>query len=83
MEDDDDDFLMDDRDDPELAPFEPFEDDQTLLELSRGPNREAALYEIEDRVFNVAVLMNFIAIRLVNTSGGQHPYTFDDHTRQL
>ena len=56
---------------------------QTLLELTRGRNRDAAMYEIEDIVYKVAVLMNFIALRLVTSSGGRAPYMFDAETRQL
>lgn len=55
---------------------------KTLRELAEGPNKEAALNEIEDKVYTIATLMNFIALRLVNSSGGRPPYIFDKDTRR-
>lgn len=55
---------------------------KTLRELAEGPNKEAALNEIEDKVYTIATLMNFIALRLVNSSGGRPPYLFDKDTRR-
>ena len=56
---------------------------QTLLELAQGVNRDAALQQIQDKVYLIAVLHNFIALRLVTTAGGPPPHLFDSETRQL
>ena len=55
---------------------------KTLRELAEGPNREAALNEIEDKVYTLMTLFNFIALRLVNSSGGRSPYVFSKDTRR-
>lgn len=54
---------------------------KTLRELAEGPNREAALNEIEDITYTLATLANLIALRLCNSSGGRSPYTFSTETR--
>jgi hypothetical protein len=55
---------------------------QTLRELASGVNRDAAIQQMEDKVYLIAVLMNFMAMRLVTTSGGRPPHIFDSETRQ-
>ena len=56
---------------------------QTLLELAQGPKRDTAMYEIENRTYKIAVLMNFISIALAISSGGPMPHTFDSDTRRI
>jgi hypothetical protein len=62
----------------QLHPFQA----QTLRELAQGVNREAAIQQIEDKTYLIAVLMNFMALRLVTTAGGPPPHLFDAETRQ-
>jgi len=45
----------------------------TLLQLTEGNNKEAAKQEILNKIYNFAVVCNFIALKLVNSSGGTNP----------
>jgi len=81
----------------DLAEVTPFEDcdiaDQTpssppprarsLIELKQGKNSDAARQEIEDKVYVMAVVMNFIGMKLVNSSGAKHPSMYDTENRQF
>lgn len=55
---------------------------KTLLELAQGPNKAAALNEMEDQMYTIATLLKVIALRLVNSSGGRSPHIFDASTQQ-
>ena len=54
---------------------------KTLAELKEGPNKDAAENEIEDKTYTIGVLCNFLAYRLVNSSGGKPPCIFDTENR--
>lgn len=59
------------------------EEGKTLLELTKGPNKHAAKQEIDERVYKLAVACNFIAWRLMNSSGGPAPHRFATETREF
>lgn len=54
----------------------------TLIELTQGFNRDAAKQQIEEIVYGIAVVCNFIAFRLTNSSGGKNPILFDKETQK-
>lgn len=56
---------------------------QSLADLADGPNREAANQIRTERTFTMATVCNFIAIRLVSSSGGKHPSLFSTQTNEL
>lgn len=56
---------------------------KTLMELQHGPNGATAQQMIDEQVYQMAVLCNFILVRLSASSGAKHPRLFSEQTRRL
>jgi hypothetical protein len=55
---------------------------KTLMELQSGINGATAMQMIDDEVFQLAVLANFVAVLLHATDGARHPRSFAEETRR-
>jgi hypothetical protein len=56
---------------------------KSLMELQHGINGATAQQMIDDQVYQMAVLCNFILVRLNSSSGAKHPRHFSEQTLQL
>lgn len=56
---------------------------KTLMELQHGINGATAQQIIDDEVYELAVLFNFLLVRLNSTSGVPHPRVFAEETRKF
>jgi hypothetical protein len=60
-----DDLIMHEDPAPEAQPKKPKRKAKSLLELAQGPNRDAATNMIEDSVYAMAIVCNFVSFRCI------------------
>ena len=66
-----------------LSQQTPDDGPKTLMELQHGPNGATAQQMIDEQVYQMAVLCNFLLVRLSASSGAKHPRLFSEQTRKL